>query len=214
MLKESYLFLILFLLIILKEPIYKLFEFDTNSEVNDNCKYIKDDYNKLLEFSKIELNYDTEFINTYIIFKDIYEYLNEITIKGGKDKGFSNNPVIYNNTLVGVINKVNKNSSLVTLITGKNSKISVKINDEIGILQNKNGNLIVSNISNYGNISIGDNIYTSGLGNIKENIYIGKVSNIKLNNKNIEKIIDVDYRLDIKDIDYVTVLKELKWYLD
>jgi len=210
MLKESYLFLILFLLIILKEPIYKLFEFDTNSEVNDNCKYIKDDYNKLLEFSKIELNYDTEFINTYIIFKDIYEYLNEITIKGGKDKGFSNNPVIYNNTLVGVINKVNKNSSLVTLITGKNSKISVKINDEIGILQNKNGNLIVSNISNYGNISIGDNIYTSGLGNIKENIYIGKVSNIKLNNKNIEKIIDVDYRLDIKDIDYVTVLKELK----
>jgi len=210
MLIESYLFLILFLLIILKEPIYKLFEFDTNSEVNDNCKYIKDDYNKLLEFSKIELNYDTEFINTYIIFKDIYEYLNEITIKGGKDKGFSNNPVIYNNTLVGVINKVNKNSSLVTLITGKNSKISVKINDEIGILQNKNGNLIVSNISNYGNISIGDNIYTSGLGNIKENIYIGKVSNIKLNNKNIEKIIDVDYRLDIKDIDYVTVLKELK----
>lgn len=210
MLKENYLFLILFLLLLIKEPIYKLFKLEENFYTPVKCNFLESDYNKLLEFSQINLIYESDYINTYIIYKDIYDYMNEITIRGGSDNEFEKYPVLYDNTLVGIIDKVNNNSSIVKLVTHENSKISVKINEEVGILEYKNGNLIVSNINNYGNISIGDSIYTSGLGNIHENIFIGEVKSIKLGNKNIEKIIEVDYKLNIKDIDYVTVLKETK----
>jgi len=205
--KDSYLFLIVFIIILLKEPIYKLFYIDDNLYNPIKCEFLESDYNKLLEFNNIEVIYNNEFINSYIIYKDIYDYMNTITIRGGLDKNFNNNPVIYDNTLIGVISKVNNNSSIVNLITNKSSKISVKINDFIGVLEYKNGKLLVSNISNYSDISVGDSIYTSGLGNIHENIYIGTVKNIKLNNKNIEKIIEDDDKLNIKNIDYVTVLE-------
>lgn len=205
--KESYLFLFVFIIFLLKEPIYKLFSIEDNLYNPIKCEFLENDYNKLLEFNNIEVIYNNEFINSYIIYKDIYDYMNTITIRGGLDKNFQNNPVIYDNTLIGIISKVNNNSSVVNLITNKASKISVKINDNVGVLEYKNGKLLVSDISNYSNISVGDSIYTSGLGNIHENIYIGTVKNITLNNKDIEKIIEVDYKLDIKNIDYVTVLE-------
>ena len=209
-LKDYYLFLILFFLIILKNPIYRLIKIPNNIYMPINCQLIEKDYNKLLEFSEIDLIYESNYINTYVLYKDIYNYKNEITIRGGKEEGFNNNPVIYDNTLLGVISNVSDTTSIVKLLTNTSSKISVKINDNIGVLEYKNNNLIVSNISNYSNINIGDYILTSGLGNIKENIFIGYVENISLDSKNIEKLITVNYGLSVKDIDYVTVLKENK----
>ena len=206
--KENYIFLVVFLLIILKEPIYRLFTIKDNIYTPTRCALTEQDYNKLLEFSEIDLIYETDYLNTYIIYKDIYNYLNEITIRGGKDQDLKNNPVIFDNTLVGVVDKVNKNSSTVKLITNKNSKISVKINEQIGLLEYKNDKLIVSNISSDAKVNIGDQIFTSGLGNIHENIYIGTVKNIIKDSKNIELNIEVDYNLKIKDIDYVTIIKE------
>ncbi len=206
--KNNYLFLILFLIILLKDPLYRLISLNKKIYNTLDCHIIEDNYNKLLEFNQININYNLDYINTIIIYKDIYNYLNEITIRGGLDQQFDNNPVIYDNTLIGLINKVNKTTSIVQLITNKKSKISVKINEEIGILEYINNELIVSNISNYSNIQKNDLIYTSGLGNIKENIYIGTVKDIINTNKDIEKIIKVNYQINIKDIDYVTVLKE------
>ncbi len=210
LIKENYLFLILFLLLILKEPIYKIINIKEDMYHPTKCSLLESDYNKLLEFNNIDLVYESEFLNTYIIYKDIYNYLNEITIRGGKDKNLSNEPVIYDNTLVGVIDRVNDSTSTVKLITNKNSKISVKINDEIGLLEYKNNELIVSNIESNRSVNVGDIIYTSGLGNTKENIYIGEVKEVNLDSKNIEKIIKVDYKIKIKDLDYVTILKENK----
>ncbi len=209
-LKQNYLYLILFVIILLKEPLYKLFYIKENIYNTLSCNILEDDYNKLLEFNEIDVVYDVNYINTIIIYKDIYNYMNEITIRGGKDKKLDNNPVIYDNTLVGIISKVNSNSSKVKLLTNKDNKISVKINEEIGLLEYSNNELIVSNISNYSNINIGDMIYTSGLGNIKENIFIGIVKDIVNSNKDIEKKIIVDYRIKIKNIDYVTIIKESK----
>lgn len=205
---QSYLFIVLFILLVIKEPLYRLFTIKDKIYNTTRCAFLEQDYSKLLEFSEINVIYDSDYINSSIIYKDIYNYMNEITIRGGKDYNLSNNPVIYDNTLVGVVDRVDTNTSIVKLITNKSSKISVKINEEIGILEYKNGKLLVSNINNYGDINIGDVVYTSGLGNIRENIYIGEVSNIELDNKNIEKIITVNYKLNIKDIDYVTIIKE------
>ena len=206
--QDSYLFIILFLIFLLKEPIYKLFTIKDNVYTPMRCSITESDYNKLLEFNEIDLIYETDYLNTYIIYKDIYNYLNEITIRGGKDKDLKNNVVIYDNTLVGVIDKVNKNTSIVKLITNNKSKISVKINEEVGILMMDDGLLTVQNISNNSDIKVGDRIYTSGIGITKENIYIGSVKEIKKNTSGIEEVIIVDYQLNIKDLLYVTVIKE------
>ncbi len=207
-LKENYLFLILFLLFLLKDPLYKMFTIKDNVYTPTKCAIIESDYNKLLEFSNINVIYESDYINTYIIYKDIYNYLNEITIRGGKDLELKDNPVIYDNTLVGVISKVDKNTSKVRLLTNKDSKISVKIKDQVGIIEYEDGKLIVRNIPKDNSIQIGDDIYTSGIGKIKENIYIGTVKNITLDRKNIEVKIEVSYQLKIKDLLYVTVMKE------
>lgn len=209
-LKNNYMFLILFIIFLLKEPIYNIINYNDKTYTTIKCDNLESDYNKLLEFNNIDINYNLEYTNTYIIYKDIYDYMNEITIKGGKDKGFNNNLVIYDNTLIGIITKVNKNSSIVRLLTNNKSKISVKINEEVGVLEYINNKLIVSNISNYSDIKVGDLIYTSGLGSVEENIYIGLVKSITLDNLGIEKYIEVSYNIDIKDIDYVTVIEVSK----
>ena len=127
--KNNYLFLILFLIILLKDPLYRLISLNKKIYNTLDCHIIEDNYNKLLEFNQININYNLDYINTIIIYKDIYNYLNEITIRGGLDQQFDNNPVIYDNTLIGLINKVNKTTSIVQLLTNKKSKISVKINE-------------------------------------------------------------------------------------
>ena len=209
---NRYTILIIFLMLfIFKDYLYNLINI---KEIQiDNCIYLKNiekNYEELLEFSNIEINYNIDYLNSYIIYKDIYNYLKEVTILGGKDKNLKENyPVIFNNTLVGTIKKVNKTTSIVKLITNNESILSVKINNEIGILEYDN-TLKITGISNYGNIAIGDEIYTSGFGNIPENIYIGKVKDIILDSKNIEKIIYLDYSIDLKGINYVTILKESK----
>lgn len=209
---NRYTILIIFLMLfIFKDYLYSLI--NIKKIQIDNCIYLKNiekNYEELLEFSNIEINYNIDYLNSYIIYKDIYNYLKEVTILGGKDKNLKeNDPVIFNNTLVGTIKKVNKTTSIVKLITNNESILSVKINNEIGILEYDN-TLKITGISNYGNIAIGDEIYTSGFGNIPENIYIGKVKDIILDSKNIEKIIYLDYSIDLKGINYVTILKESK----
>ena len=78
-LKNNYLFLVLFLLIILKEPFYSLIHIKNQVYTPTRCHILESDYNKLLEFSEINLIYESDYINTYVIYKDIYNYTNEIT---------------------------------------------------------------------------------------------------------------------------------------
>lgn len=206
---NNYMLLVVFLLFLFKDSLYSLIELKEYKV--DNCIYLNNletNYNELIEFNNIDVSYKLDYLNSYIIYKDIYNYLEKVTILKGKDYNLKKNyPIINNNTLVGYISKVNKNTSIVNLLTNKSSKISVKINEEIGILEYDNV-LKITGISNYSNIGIGDEIYTSGFGEFPENIYIGKVRDIILDNKKIEKIIYIDYEIDIRKINYVTILKE------
>lgn len=207
--EKSYILIFFLIAFVFKDSVYGLIE--SKDYKIDNCIYLKnmeENYHELLKFSEIDVKYEMNYLNSYILYKDVYNYLNEITIlKGSKDNILVDYPVIYNNTLVGVISKVNKNSSKVTLLTNNESRISVKINNEIGILEYDNV-LKITGISNYGNISIGDEIYTSGLGKIPANIFIGRVKDIILDNKGLEKIVFVEYDIDIKDLTFVTILEE------
>ena len=202
LIEEHYLFFILFIIILFKDTFVSFLP--VTHVVPNTCEYLLNDYNKLLKFSGIDSRYQNS-VNTYIIYKDVYDYLEYVMIKGGKDLEFNNNYVIYNNTLIGVIDKVDKNSSRVKLLTNRNTKIAVKINNEVGVLS-YDSKLKVSNISNYSNITVGSSIYTTDFDSNYENVYIGKVKEIRLINSGIEQEIIVDYDINIKEILYVTVL--------
>lgn len=207
--KKYNILLILFILIILINSIIKILK-PTSVEVDDSI-YIKElerRYNELLKLNNIDKTYKLDYFNSYIIYKDIYNYNSEITISGGSNYNFKvKDLVIYNNTLIGVISKVNKSTSIVRLLKNKDTLVSVKINNEIGILKYKNNSLVVENINNYGVISKGDKVYTSGIGNSLNNIYIGNIFNIELDKKGIEKLIYLDNQININDINYVTVIR-------
>lgn len=182
-------------------------DIDVNSLVDDYTKQLESEYNELLKINEIDYNTNLNITISRTLYRDIYDYYNYITIyKGSNDKINEDMVVVNNFGLVGVISQVDKNNSRVRLITSNESNISVKINESYGILKVSNGSLIVSDLSNYDNISVGDKIYTSGIGNLIGDIYIGEVSNISLNSTNIEKIITVTPAVDFDNLKYIAVI--------
>lgn len=209
--KDYILLLIIFLLFIFSGSINRFLiainpNLDTkNIELNYD-KYLKDELDNIKKINNIEFNDDLDLQVSRVKYRNVYEYSDTLTIyKGFKNNVFVNDVVLNNDGLIGIVTKTYDYYSIVTLITNKNSNISVKINDAIGILKTINNTLVVTNINNYEKVNIDDEIYTSGLGNLPDNIYIGKVKSINLNNTEIEKVIEVDLNDRLEKLDYVFI---------
>lgn len=209
--KDYILLLIIFLLFIFSGSINRFLiainpNLDTkNIELNYD-KYLKDELDNIKKINNIELNDDLDLQVSRVKYRNIYEYSDTLTIyKGFKNNVFVNDVVLNNDGLIGIVTKTYDYYSIVTLITNKNSNISVKINDAIGILKTINNTLVVTNINNYEKVNVDDEIYTSGLGNLPDNIYIGKVKSINLNNTEIEKVVEVNINDRLEKLDYLFI---------
>mgnify|MGYP000236653355 FL=1 len=209
--KDYILLLIIFLLFILSGSINRFLiainpNLDTkNIELNYD-KYLKDELDNIKKINNIEFNDDLDLQVSRVKYRNVYEYSDTLTIyKGFKNNVFVNDVVLNNDGLIGIVTKTYDYYSIVTLITNKNSNISVKINDAIGILKTINNTLVVTDINNYEKVNVDDEIYTSGLGNLPDNIYIGKVKSINLNNTEIEKVIEVNINDRLEKLDYLFI---------
>lgn len=209
--KDYILLLIIFLLFIFSGSINRFLiainpNLDTkNIELNYD-KYLKDELDNIKKINNIEFNDDLDLQVSRVKYRNVYEYSDTLTIyKGFKNNVFVNDVVLNNDGLIGIVTKTYDYYSIVTLITNKNSNISVKINDAIGILKIINNTLVVTNINNYEKVNVDDEIYTSGLGNLPDNIYIGKVKSINLNNTEIEKVIEVNINDRLEKLDYLFI---------
>lgn len=210
--KDYIILLIVFLLIVFTPYINKIiysFNNDLNIEniTNNYCISLENDYNELLEINEFNIANNFNLIVSKVYLRDIYDFTNTLTIYKGTNSGLKEGLAVINNSgLIGTIKSVSDESSVVELITSKNSNISVRINDNYGILKMDNGVLVVKDLVANSDISIGDEIYTSGLGNLPSDIYVGKVINVSLNNTEIEKIIEVDLAVDLNNINYILVV--------
>ena len=210
--KDYIILLIVFLLIVFTPYINKIiysFNNDLNIEniTNNYCISLENDYNELLEINEFNIANNFNLIVSKVYLRDIYDFTNTLTIYKGTNSGLKEGLAVINNSgLIGTIKSVDDESSTVELITSKNSNISVRINDNYGILKMDNGVLVVKDLVANSDISIGDEIYTSGLGNLPSDIYVGKVINVSLNNTEIEKIIEVDLAVDLNNINYILVV--------
>lgn len=209
--KDYILLLIVFLLFIFSGSINRFLiainpNLDTkNIELNYD-KYLKDELDNIKKINNIEFNNDLNLQVSRVKYRNVYEYSDTLTIyKGFKNNVFVNDVVLNNDGLIGIVTKTYDYYSIVTLITNKNSNISVKINDAIGILKTINNTLVVTNINNYEKVNVDDEIYTSGLGNLPDNIYIGKVKSINLNNTEIEKVVEVNINDRLEKLDYLFI---------
>lgn len=209
--KDYILLLGIFLLFILANNINRFLIFinsnlDDAKIIMDYNNYLKEELDNIKKINDIKINEDLDLKVSRVKYRDVYEYTNTITIfKGFKNGVFKGDVVLNNEGLIGVVTKTYDYYSIVTLITNKDSNISVKINDAIGILKVINNNLVVTNINNYELVNKEDKIYTSGLGNLPENIYIGIVEDVFLNETEIEKFASVNINSRLDKLDYLFI---------
>lgn len=198
--KYNYLsFIVLFLIIILKEPIMQninnlMYIRNNNLEIktlkNQN-EELEKEYQELLTF-KNNIKLDNNFTITNTL-KTNYDF-NKLNING---KYNLNDEVVNENGLIGIITKTNHNFSEMTYLYDTN--LTIKIDNITGKIMSKdqNNNLIIGELSNHNNININDNVYSL------YNTYIGKV--IKINYEVLDTTILVETPKP-RNINYVAVI--------
>jgi len=170
-------------------------------EENEQLKRELEQVSNLLPYAKYHYSL------TRLNYKENYS-TTKIHIQGGQDKDYKEGQAIINEFgLVGIIEKVGKEESSATLLTGL-SNFSVRINNAYGTITGyQDGVFIIENISNYDEVHLNDEVYTSSLGNIKENLFIGSVSEIE--GQTIEKKIKMKSKVDFKEIHYLYVVGDV-----
>lgn len=198
--KYNYLsFIVLFLIIILKEPIMQninniMYIRNNNLEIitlkNQN-KELEKEYQKLLTF-KNNIKLDNNFTITNTL-KTNYDF-NKLNING---KYNINDEVVNENGLIGIITKINHNFSEMTYLY--NTNLTIKTDNITGkiISKDQNNNLIIGELTNHNNININDYVYSL------YNTYIGKV--IKINYEVLDTTILVETPKP-RNINYVAVI--------
>ncbi|HCZ0762833.1 TPA: rod shape-determining protein MreC, partial [Staphylococcus aureus] len=129
-------------------------------------------------------------ISTTVLARNPDQWMNTIVIDKGSKSGITSNmAVMTSKGFVGRVTKVNKFSSQVDLISTNTraGKLSVNIQhgskNIFGLIDRydeKNSELVISDINNRDNISKGDKVVTSGLADqLPSNLYIGEVTKVQ-----------------------------------
>ena len=181
LIKNSYLFMIFFVLLLSKNFLISLFIPKDTININSYTKSLENNLKELSNNLIIKQNY---YLGK-VLYQNPYKFNQEIIIAINTDNLDINNYVISNNYLIGTINKKYKNFIIVKLLTSNDTLLQVKINNCYGLLKYQNNALIVSNISDYCNINIDMDVYTSNLGYLDDEILIGRVKNIIYDENNI-----------------------------
>lgn len=170
-------------------------------------EYLKNELDDLSRVTELGISYDVDLIISKVKYRNIYNLSDTITIYKGANSGVKLGSAVINQTgLVGVVISVSDNSSVVRLITNRDSNISVSVNGIYGSLKYDGANLVVDGISNNSSINIGDKIYTSGIGNLPGGIYIGSVSKIIMESTLIEYNLVVSDYVNVKTLNYLYVV--------
>lgn len=158
---------------------------------------------ELEELSDLEIDSESYIIGK-VLFRDMYNFYEEIVINLGSDKVDIGDAVVGSDGLIGVVYKVNKNTANVKLLSS-DYNVSVVVGDTYGNLNNG----IISMLDKYSDIKEGDLVYTSGFSEVEKGIYVGKVKKVFLDNEGLGKEVEVELA-DNKNLNYIGVIKRIK----
>ncbi|MCH5166427.1 MAG: rod shape-determining protein MreC [Erysipelotrichales bacterium] len=209
--KNNLIYLILLILFIYKGLFVNIIA-NINTILSKNNNIYKNQIDILESENKI-LKEDLETVtNLKGIYSDSYKLTkvsyrlsyndNEFYITGDNYK--ANNLLINENGLVGVIKEIKKGYSLCTTIKGVKN-LSIKINDSFGTISEYKDNLfIVKDISNYDDVKLNDEVYTSVIGDINNKIYIGYVYSIE--EHEVSKTLYIKSKVDFNNLNFLYVV--------
>lgn len=162
---------------------------------------------KLLDL-KGEMQYKTKVVK--VSFQHVQDTYDGFVIKAGSADGMEvNMPVLSGRQLIGKITDVYENYSVVKMITGENSYVSVLCKDILGIAygQREKDIYFRPTSSLEEEIKIGDELYTSGISDVyPKSLYVGKISEIIDKGDNLEKRYRVKIDTNIYDFQEAIVL--------
>ena len=185
-----------------------------NEELSNKDKEITELKN-MLKINETLSTYNI--INATVINRSMENFFKELTINKGKNDGIKEDmAVVTNDGLIGKIIKVNKNNSVVKLLTGADmyNMLSIQINLKdkyvYGILKDydeESNSFIIEGIDE--NVKIEENsiVSTTGLSNIyPSGLIIGEVVRIQKDNFDLSYILKVKPSVDFNNFHYVAVL--------
>ncbi len=210
-LKSNIIFLILLLLFIYKgvfvnvvANINTLLTKNNNNqstEINilkeENTK-LKNDIEELTNLKELQ---ESDYKLTRLSYRKSYTD-NEFLITGSDYK--TNDLLINNEGLVGIIKEIKNDYSIATTIKGVKS-LSIKIGSSYGTISKYDGNyFIVEDLSNYDEVHINDTVYTSPIGKKSNFIVVGNIS--KIEEHEISKTIYIKSNVDFNNLNFLYVV--------
>lgn len=181
-------------------------------DVNGELEKENADLRRMLDVKESLSSYDI--IYSVVIERNNSYWNNSVTINKGSLDGIEKGMAVVDyKGLVGTVEKVNSNNSLIKLITSsdKYNNVSVKIlgNKEINkLLKISNNKFIIEGINKNIELKVGDKVVTNGLSNkFPSGITVGEISSIDSDFYNVSNIATVSISADIDNMRFVAVLK-------
>ena len=202
--KNSYLFLIFFILLIIKPFLYGLLSPKEKIEITN--LYVNKLENEIKNIKII----DNIFLNTKgvygkVLYQNPYKFIDELVIATNTDNINKNNYVINDKGLIGIVDKIYQNQVIVKMLTSKDILLQIRVNNCYGLLS-YDKKLIISNINNYCQINPEDEVFTSNLGYQDEEVLIGKVGTIYIDSNRLIYKYEVNPVVDFNNLNYVVIL--------
>lgn len=181
--------------------------FKYNNKEDVNVAVLQDELtimrNEVKDLESIKA-FDSDYVIARVILRDIHSFYNEVVINVGSNKVEVGDPVVNEEGLIGIIDKVHKDTANVKLLTSE-MNISVKVDETYGNLKGQKVDLL----DKYSELKVGDVIVTSGLTQIPEGLYVGKIKKVKMDENNLGQELEVEL-VNNNDLIYVGVIKTIK----
>lgn len=183
------------------------------SLVEEKNQKLLEENDRLRELLNMKDHFKFNFKVGKISFQQTREMYESFAINIGEADGIEKNmPVLFNESLIGKVEKVFKNYSIVQMITFQNSIVSANAaGNTVGIVKgNRSDELIFEPVSFHeAQLAVGDKVYTSGISDIyPKGLYIGEVCEIKKKyENNVEYLVKLPF--NIMDMNEIIVLTEV-----
>lgn len=201
-------------------------EYEALRETASKTDFMASKYNEAVKVieeleSMLDLNstlVESSYLNATVIGRNLGYFYDKITIDKGSASGIEEKmAVVTNEGLIGTVTHVGYTTSDIKLLTNSdvNQKISVKIKGDTdysyGLLSGYDSNkktFTITGIAGNKEIKEGAEVTTTGLGDIfPSGILIGYVKTITKDHFDLERIIEIESKVDFDAVRYVTVLK-------
>ncbi|MGL5000894.1 MAG: rod shape-determining protein MreC [Cetobacterium sp.] len=184
------------------------------SLIGEKNQRLLEENNRLRELLEMKENFKFKFKVGKISFQQTREMYESFAINIGEKDGIQKNmPVLFKESLIGRVEKVFKNYSIVQMITFQESIVSSTAGENsIGVIKgDRSEQLIFEPVSFYeAHLKVGDKISTSGISDIyPKGLSIGEISEVKTKyENNVEYVVKLPF--NVTDINEIIVLTEVE----